>query len=123
MKTIAEKITMLKDDSIKKRFRIIQRKNKNSPSAYYGCIYRTYRKPEAKYPINETIIVFSKRLRDPQDEAKVIKDCVVCGQNRGEMHMAIAFKPLIEEYFRRKQEREAKKEQRYEDFKKKMGVE
>lgn len=123
MKSVAEKIKILKDDTIKKRFRIICRKNKDSPSAHYGCIYRTYRKPEAKYPINETIIVFSKRLRDPNDEEKVLEDCVFWGQNHGEIHMAVAVKPLIEEFFSRKRKRDAEKKVRYEAFKKKMGVE
>ena len=122
MKTIAEKIEMLKDDSIKKRFRIIKRTNKNSPAAYYGCVYRTYRLPEAPYPINETIIVFSKRLRDPNDEEKVIEDCVFWGQNQGEIHMALAVKPLIKKFFERKRERDAKKQKKYDELKQKLGV-
>lgn len=122
MKSVADKIKILKDDSIKKRFRVLTRKNKESPAAHYGCIYRTYRKPEAKYPVNETIIVFSKRLRDPSNEVKTIEDCVFWGQNHGEIHMAVAVKPLIEEYFKNKAARDAAKEKRYQDFKKKMGV-
>lgn len=122
MKSVAEKIQMLKDDSIKKRFRIIKRENKHSPTAHYGCIYRTYRRKEVPYPISETIIVFSKRLRDPNDSDKVIEDCQFWGQNKGELHMALAVKPLIEEFFTRKQERDRKKQERYDAFKQKMGV-
>lgn len=122
MKTVAEKIAMLKDDSIKKRFRIIKRLNKDSPSAYYGCIYTTYRKPDVPYPINETIIVFSKKLTDKDNEEKVIEDCVFWGQNHGEIHMAVAVKPLIQQYFERKRQRDAKKQQRYDDLKDKLGV-
>jgi DNA-binding Lrp family transcriptional regulator len=116
MKTVAEKITMLKDDKIKKRFRIITRKNKDSPAAHYGAIYHTYRKPEAKYPINETIIVFSKRLTDPKNVEKVLEDCMFWGQNHGEIHMMTAVKPLIEKYFVGKVKRESEKDKRYQDF-------
>lgn len=123
MKSVAEKITMLKDDSIKKRFRIIKRLNKDSPAAYYGCIYTTYRKPGVPYPINETIVVFSKRLTDKDDEEKVIADCVFWGNNHGEIHMAVAVKPLIQLFFKRKEERDAKKQQRYDSLKQKLGVE
>ncbi len=122
MKSIAEKITLLKDDSIKKRFRIITRKNKDSPAAYYGSIYRTYRSTNVPYPINEVIIVFSKRLRDPNDEEKVIEDCVFWGQNKGELHMAIAVKPLIIEFFKGKNERDNKKQEKYNKLKEKLGM-
>ncbi|MGM5483804.1 MAG: hypothetical protein ACQER9_02700 [Nanobdellota archaeon] len=122
MRTIADKIKLLKDDNIKKRFRIITRKNKDSPAANYGCVYRTYRKPESKYPINDTIIVFSKKLRDKDDMQKVIEDCTFWGRNHGEMHMAVAVKPLIEEFFERKKVRDEKKQKRYDEFKKKMDI-
>ena len=123
MKTVAEKITLLKDTSIKKRFRIITRKNKDSPAAYYGCVYRTYRKKDVPYPINENIIVFSKKLRDKDSLEKVIEDCVFWGQNHGEIHMAIAVKPLIEEFFLRKEKRDAEKEKKHAEIKKRLGVE
>jgi hypothetical protein len=122
MKTVAEKILMLKDDKIKKRFRIITRKNKDSPAAHYGAIYHTYRKPEAKYPINETIVVFSKRLTDPKSEEKIIEDCMFWGQNHGEIHMMTAVKPLISKYFEGKRKRDAEKEEKYQALKRKMGV-
>ena len=122
MKSVAEKIQMLKDTTIKKRFRILKRTNKHSPTAHYGCIYHTYRKKEIPYPVNETIVVFSKKLRDPNDMNKVLEDCQFWGQNKGELHMALAVKPLIEEFFTRKEERDLKKQQRYEAFKEKMGV-
>lgn len=122
MRTPAEKIAMLKDDSIKKRFRIIKRENKNSPSAHYGAIYTTYRKKEVPYPINDTIIVFSQKLSDPKNKEKVIEECLVWGRNHGETHLAPAVKPLIEEFFKRQIERDAKKKERYEAFKGKMGI-
>ncbi|MFT4326112.1 MAG: hypothetical protein ACMXYK_01275 [Candidatus Woesearchaeota archaeon] len=116
MRTPAEKIALLKDTSIKKRFRIIKRENKHSPSAQYGTIYRTYRTKDAPYPIHDTIIVFSQKLRDPTNKDKVIEDCIAWGRNHGETHLAPAVKPLIEEFFERKAKRDAAKQKRYDDF-------
>ena len=123
MKTPAEKIAMLKDESIKKRFRIIKRTNKNSPAAHYGAIYTTYRKKDVPYPVNETIVVFSNKLSDPTNPEKVAEECLVWGRNHGETHLAPAVKPLIEKYFEGKAIRDQKKEEKYQELKKKMGVE
>jgi len=122
MKTIAEKISMLKDNNIKKRFRIIKRVNKASPTAYYGCIYHTYRDKNVPYPISENIIVFSKRLEDPNNMEKVIRDCMFWGRNFGETHLAPAVKPLIEEFFRRKLIRDKKKEEKMRKIKENLGI-
>ena len=123
MKSVVEKIKLLKDETIKKRFRILTRKNKDSPAAHYGCVYHTFRKPDVPYPVNEIIIVFSKKLTDKDDKEKVIADCVFWGQNHGEMHMALAVKPLIEKFFENKEKRDAKKQEKYDDIKKRLGVE
>ena len=122
MKTIPEKIAMLKDENLKKRFRIIKRVNKNSPTAHYGCIYHTYREKNVPYPICENIVVFSKRLQDHNDIEKVIEDCLFWGRNFGETHLAPAVKPLIEEFFKRKAKRESEKQEKLEEIKKRLGV-
>ncbi len=122
MKTSAEKILQLKDESIKKRFRIIKRINKSSPTAHYGAIYRTFRVKDGKYPICENIVVFSNKLRDPTDLQKVMEDCMVWGRNHGETHLAIAVKPMIEEFFKRKNIRDSIKQKNYDEFMNRIGL-
>lgn len=122
MKTTVEKIAMLKNESLKKRFRIIKRVNKSSPTAHYGCIYHTYREKNVPYPICENIVVFSTKLTEPNNVEKVIEECMFWGRNQGETHLAPAVKPLIEDFFKRKAKRDADKEKKLSEIKERLGI-